>query len=213
MPSLAPQLRRVASRTALAAAFVLVVALACTTQGAGQGARQGAAPPHAGPVMLKRIAEAVDGTRTGELVYVVASFEPTSPVLGVFPDAATARAVAETSGVKAAVFGPYQTVVDKTDAVISACVHDRYSSRMQPDRCSPPVNRRDIVHMELVLQHSGGRRDTLPLSPDADAIFLGMAAIDKFAVPYYLRTIGLGETSELRGELEQRFSAGGRPRP
>ncbi|MBK6485881.1 MAG: hypothetical protein IPF98_03220 [Gemmatimonadetes bacterium] len=209
MPSFAPQLRRAASRAVVVATILLVVVFACTARGASQGA----APPPAGPVMLKRIAEAVDGNRTGDLVYVVASFEPTSPVLGVFPDVATARAVADKSGVKAAVFGPYQTDLDNTDAVISACVHDRFSSRMQPERCTPPVNRRDIVQMELVLQRSGGGRDTIPLSPDADAIFLGMAAIDKFVVPYYVRTIGLRDAGQLRDDFEQRFRAGARPQP
>lgn len=67
--------------------------------------------------------------------------------------------------------------------------------------------------MQLVLERSGGARDTIPLSPDADAIFLGMAAIDKFAIPYYVRTIGVADANAMRTDFEQRFTPGGAPKP
>lgn len=202
-----PTFRGFALRAALTTTIAVGVALACTAQGAGQ-----VTPPPANPVMLKRIAEAVDGVRTGKLVYVVVSSEPTSPVLGVFPDFDSAQALATKGDVKAAVFGPYQTIADKTQGTISACVHDRMSSRMQIDRCTPPVDREGVVGMQLVLERSGGARDTIPLSPDADAIFLGMAAIDKFAIPYYVRTIGVADASTMRTEFEQRYTPGAVPK-
>lgn len=203
-----PTLRRFAARAALTTTIAVGVALACTAQGASQ-----VTPPPANPVMLKRIAEAIDGNRTGKLVYVVVSLEPTSPVLAVTPNLDSAQALATRGDVKAAVFGPYLTIADKTDGFISACVHDRASSRMHIDRCSPPVERGGIVGMQLVLERSGGARDTIPLSPDADAIFLGMAAIDKFAIPYYVRTIGVADANAMRTDFEQRFTPGGAPKP
>lgn len=208
MPSTSPTLRGFAARVALTTTIAVGVALACTAQGVGQGA-----PPPANPVMLKRIAEAVDGNRTGKLVYVVVSAEPTSPVLGVFPDFDSAQALATKGDVKASVFGPYQSIADKSEGFISACVHDRNTSRMQSNRCTPPVERNGVVGIQLVLERSGGTRDTIPLSPDADAIFLGMAAIDKFAIPYYVRTIGVADANTMRTEFEQRFTSGSAPKP
>ena len=183
---------------------VATLALLCTA--ASRGMAQGGAVRMPGAVMLKRIAEAVDGHRSGRSVYVVASYQPTFPVLGVFFDSLSADKAVRSAGPQAGRFGPYQTSGTPGDALVSACVHIQWSSAMQPDRCTPPVRQRDVVGMTLTLTLANGKRETLPLPSDADAIFLGLAAIDKFAVPYYVRTLGLADATELRRGFERAFS-------
>ena len=180
-------------------------------QGAAPGAPQDGQGRLPNAVMLKRIAEAIDGDRSGGLVYVVESLEETFPVIGVFPDLKTAKAAAAAARVKVAVSGPYPTMVDPTHGILSACVHDRLGSNVHVNRCTPPVSGIDLTDITLVLTHVGGRSDTLKLSPDADAIFLSMAAIDKFAIPYYVRSIGIADANAMRDNFERVFLTGKKP--
>ena len=160
-----------------------------------------------GAILLKRIAEAVDGDRSGTLVYVVATYEPTFPVIGVFNNPKAAQDLVAKTGPSAAVFGPYQTVPDLTPPSIVGCVHRR--SVMKADYCVPPLrplHPKDIVGMTLVITRTQGKSESLVLSPDTDAIFLTLSTIDKFVVPYYLRTFSLAAVSELRGDFQSVFS-------
>jgi hypothetical protein len=162
-----------------------------------------------GAVMLRRIAEAVDGHRTGDRVYVVASYEATFPVLGVFANEREAAQRARTAGANAAVFGPYATDRDPGGALLTGCVHVT-SSRMHPALCVPPVNApfpmSEIRTMTLVIRRTNGTTDSLSLARDTDAIFLTLSAIDKFAVPYYTGILGLAATANLRRDIERAFA-------
>lgn len=160
-----------------------------------------------GAIMLKRIAEAVDGDRSGTQVYVVATYDPTFPVIGVFNNPKAAQNLAAKTGPNAAVFGPYQTLPDLTPPSIMGCVHRR--SVMKADYCVPPrrpLKPNDIVGMTLVITRTQGKPESLELPPDTDAIFLTLSTIDKFVVPYYLRTFSLAAVSELRGDFQSVFS-------
>jgi hypothetical protein len=157
--------------------------------------------------MLRRIAEAVDGDRSGRQVYVVASYQPTAPVLGVFDNPADAAARAREAGPLASVFGPYLSELDRGSPYAVACVHLK-TSVMLSDRCVPPaapIRPAEITGLSLVITRAGGVRDTLPLPVGADAIFLSMPAIDKFVVPYYQRILGLPLTSELRQDFQRAY--------
>lgn len=154
-------------------------------------------------LMLRRIAEAVDGDRSGGRVWVVASAQPTTPVLGVFGNPEEAMARARDAGPLAGVFGPYQTEADPGAPFSVACIHLK-TSVMSSDRCVPPaqpIRPRDITGLTLIISGPGGIRDSLPLPLGTDAIFLTMPAIDKFVVPYYQRVLGLPLTNDLQQDL------------
>ena len=154
-------------------------------------------PPDA--VMLRRIAEAVDGDRSGGQVYVVAGFDPTNPIIGVFNDPKTATGAALKAGNGATVFGPYQSDLDTTIAQTMTCVHIKTS--VMYIRCVPPgrtTQFSDIASLTLIFNRTDGGRDSVPLPQGADAIFVGGPAIDKFVVPYYVGVIGLTQTTDMR---------------
>jgi len=150
-------------------------------------------------VMLKRIAEAVDGDRSGGMVYVVAGYDPVNPIVGVFHDPKSAAAAAYKAGNDAAVFGPYQAARDSTIAETMTCVHLKTS--VMNLRCVPPgrtTQFSDIATLTLMITRTDGGRDSVPLPQGADAIFLGAPAVDKFVVPYYVRLVGLTATTDMR---------------
>ena len=149
-------------------------------------------------VMLKRIAEAVDGDRSGGLVYVVAGYDPANPIVGVFHDPKSAMGAASRAGNGAAVFGPYQSALDSTIAQTQTCVHLKTS--VMQIRCVPPgrtTQFSDIASLTLIFNRTDGGRDSVPLPQGADAIFVGGPAIDKFVVPYYVRLVGLTQTTDM----------------
>ena len=116
-----------------------------------------------GAVMLKRIAEAVDGDRSGRLVYVVASYDGSNPVLGVFTTQKEAEANASKDK-NAAVFGPYQTLADSTIAQTVTCVH--LNTSVMYFRCVPPGRAArfdDITGMTLMVSLADGSRDSIPI--------------------------------------------------
>ncbi|MFN8573511.1 MAG: hypothetical protein U0132_15765 [Gemmatimonadaceae bacterium] len=160
-------------------------------------------------IMLKRIAEAVDGNRSGKEVYVVLTGDPLNPPAGVFPELTAATAVAKSLGRGARVFGPYQTTPEPGDGV-AACIHVT-DSRYYTGRCAPPTRftpRDDIRTMSLMITRKDGSRDSIQVPIDADALFLSPAAIDKFVVPYYTRVIGVAAAAALRTESVRSFVAG-----
>ena len=170
--------------------------------------------PVADAVMLKRIAEAVDGNRSGKQVYVVLSGEALSPPVGVFYDLKEANARASAAGTGAQVFGPYRTALDP-GVNVAACVHV-VGSRMQTDRCVPPaqsVRWEDVRGLSLVITRHDGKRDSIPLPPNADAVFLSLSSVDKFVVPYYSRILGLPAVTAMRQAAERSFGGSGAQKP
>ncbi len=157
-------------------------------------------------VMVKRFAEALDGYRTGKPLYVVLSGDPLNPPVGAFPDLRTATEFARKLGRGARVMGPGLTLSEPGDG-IAACIHGG-DSRWFTDRCVPPGNftaRTDIRSMTLQITRKDGSRDSIPVPVDADALFLSAAAVDKFAVPYYVRVIGLEATQAMRSAAVRGF--------
>lgn len=169
---------------------------------AGQEGREAPLP---GPVLLRRIAEAVDGHRTGASVFVVASLEEGLAPIDVFEDRKAAERRLRELGPRAAIFGPYRTARDPVPTY-ETCVHLRTS--VMHFRCVPPPDGLvpgAVTGLLLVLQRKDGRADSIALPADADAIFLGPAAVDKFVVPYYLPILGLeGATGVRRQTRENR---------
>jgi hypothetical protein len=166
------------------------------------------AAPAPDVILLKRIAEAVDGHRTGELVYVVASPAGDHPVAGVFSDPRDADRLLEKLGKGFFRFGPYQSPRELAPPLVVACVHIR--SVMLSERCVPPAQPtrfEDVTGLTLVIARANGKPDSLVLPPGTDAIFLTLSTIDKFVVPYYLRTFDIRAVSDMRQGFQGVFTA------
>jgi hypothetical protein len=70
----------------------------------------------------------------------------------------------------------------------------------------------DITGVSLLLTRANGRLDTLPLPRGTDVVFLTLNAFDKFAVPYYQRTLGLEGVTQLRAGFAAIYQSGKVPR-
>lgn len=162
------------------------------------------------PVLLKRLAEAVDGHRSGQRVWVVASWDSLHPVGGVFIDRGLAERLRDSLGRGWDLFGPFEAPRHEIgDLVGAGCVHDRLSSLMREKICvGPQYPRTDVDSMTLVLHLRAGGTARLPLRRDDDAIFLSMAAIDKFVIPYYAGIIGVGPATDMRARIMTNIAAG-----
>ena len=150
--------------------------------------------------LLKRIAAAVDVQRNGSQVYVLVD-----RAAGVVRDVAATRPAAleqaRRLGRGIVVLGPYTAsndYGDRFDATVAKCVHDAYS--MMEARCPPDYRRSDIATMSLVVQLKDGTSRRIELPASADALFLSVAAFDRFAIPYYQRLLGDETARELRRE-------------
>ena len=162
------------------------------------------------PVLLKRLAEAVDGYRGGESVWVVASYTFPHHVVGTFTEQTPATSLAgrDTS---LAVFGPYRAPTDSGMAgnrFLIGCVHLRWTSEYRlicPE--GPPIFLRDIAEVSLVLRLRSGEVRTMPMSTDIDAAFFSLAAIEKFVIPYYARTLGAEAAAAMHRDILGRITA------
>jgi hypothetical protein len=177
---------------------------------ASQKARPAQEPPRPmSASLLRRLAAAADGYRTGAPVWIVASYDRPNPVAGAFPDSlSAARAATELrSRGPYAVFGPYVTPqdFDRPPVLILAphwppTIRDNVDSmvRRLPEA---PWLVRDIDSLALVVYHRerAPLRVAMPYPPDA--LFFTLSAIDKFAVPYYTDLDGTAGVSQWRDSL------------
>jgi len=128
------------------------------------------------PTLLRALAEAADGYRTGQPVWVVASYAGPPFVVGVYATRDSAARVARDSAGRYDVFGPYVAAAD------------------QPLRGTPT-----LVGAALTFRMPDGRQVSVNIDlTKVDALFLSMSAVDKFAIPYYARLYGPGYASHVR---------------
>ena len=173
--------------------------------------------------LLKRLAEAVDGHRQGQLVYVVAQHDYPNATGGVYLDSAAARAAAQRLGAQWGHFGPFRGTgecirVPGTSRCLDEpeelCVHDGLHSAMDSSVvarvrrlgsiCPGPglgFRMNDLDSLSITFHLRSGPAQRMALPRGVDAVFLTLPALDKFVFPYYARTIGLDSTAALR----QRF--------
>ncbi|MFN8582588.1 MAG: hypothetical protein U0163_16640 [Gemmatimonadaceae bacterium] len=193
--------RRSGRAVPVAAALGLIAGLACDL------ATQAPGSPAPTVIQMKRLVEAADGSRTGAAVWVVLGGDPQAEPLGTFPDLKAATEFAQKTGNGARAFGPVQTDLEPPSG-IAACVHGG-ATRWYTARCVPPARftpRSDVATLSLMITRKDGSRDSIPIANDADAVFMSPAAIDKFAVPYYVRVIGLDAVQRLRTEAARSFA-------
>lgn len=155
-------------------------------------------------LLLKRLAEAVDGHRTGGTIYLVAELRPPHEVLGIFEREADARARVLTLGDTVVnSFGPYKTTRDPgmLQSWIARCVH--YQSSMRPSYCDgrSALSLEDIDSVTITVRLKNGTSRVIPVPAGADAVFFTLSAIDKFAIPYYTHVMGVEEAARMRQRL------------
>lgn len=155
--------------------------------------------------LLRRLAEAADGYRTGAPVWVVASYERPYTVVGVYPSQEQAFRVARERGKLFEVFGPYVTPLD----------YGRLPLVMAKTHCWPTIYNclewqlpeapwfaEDVDSMTITIFHRSGQtwRKTSP-GLGVDAVFFTLSAIDKFVVPYYTQLYGPEYAKSMRDSL------------
>jgi len=157
------------------------------------------------PVLLKRLAESLDGNRTGTPVFIVASYDSLSPVRGVFTARPDAEALARRLGSSYDVFGPY--VAARETAYWRPCQHDGVMSIAEPICPFPPILYSDIVDVTLRVRTTDGHTRDIPVGRNIDALFLSLPAVDKFMIPYYARTIGIDSAAAMRTAIVRSLPA------
>ena len=160
------------------------------------------------PVLLKRLAEAVDGHRTGQPVFVVATADSAVIVRGVVDTRRAADSLARLLGRLYDVYGPFVAPRDPASLqMFRGCVHDGHTSYMLP--LCPPLPFfliSDVASLTLTARLKDGTTHEMAMAPSVDAIFLTLPAIDKFVVPYYARTIGFDSAAAMRARIAARLT-------
>lgn len=162
--------------------------------------------------LLKRLGEAVDGYRTGQQVWVAATFGATPQVLGVFKSAADARAVVDTAKICSHVFGPYVAPPDVSTGpsaerqvmMIAGVKHTPETIYYFTGRAVPADS---VVSITVAMR----LKDSTEIQEkygtgDLDALFFTLPAVDKFVIPYYVRLYGLAYAASLRDQYLKRIS-------
>jgi hypothetical protein len=184
--------------------------LACGAPTTGQQAPPGVGSGDSAPAMpaslLRRLAEAVDGYRSGETLYVVAAWHFPHEVAGVFATRTLALAAVQRKGLDYAAFGPYFAPPDKGNELMlyslqycpglheldSYCPDTTFSANLSV----PYQNIQDIT---ITIHTKTGAAVQRVLAPgQVDAVFFTLSAIDKFVMPYYTRIYGAQFAADMR---------------
>jgi hypothetical protein len=159
--------------------------------------------------LLRRLAEAADALRDGNVNWMVVDTAPPYEVSGVYPTALEAsHDTMLPRGFR--VRGPFRTPIDfgLPDEVFVTCPH---TLRPNPSAYMPPPQRicpgrpiwlSSIRSLELRIRT---RTDSviIPLNPnEVDALFFNVSAFDKFLAPYYTRLYGPQFAQQLRDAME-----------
>ncbi len=150
--------------------------------------------------LLRRLAEAADGYRTGEPIYVVACHDDPRHDLRVFEREADALEHLARAGGRFGMFGPFATPVD--GSATGGRAREAAASLDAPDGSAPAG---EVVEVTVSLRDPAGAERMIRLDArEHDALFWSMSAIDKFAVPYYAHT----DDAELAVEMRRRAMEG-----
>ena len=208
------------SATVTVLTIVGVLAVVDATGPVGLSAQSDQAGPDMTPTLLRRLAEAVDGHRTGRDVWVVAELAFPNRVVAVSDDRDSAVADSMSSEIRdVGIFGRFRAPRDILpslgfppgspdtipDIVFAdgGCTHV-VSSAMEENgsaMCPPEFFLADSVTSFELVYHLLDRTVTVPILKSTDAIFLTVSAVDKFVVPYYARILGVEEAFRMRQEM------------
>ncbi|MGD2134547.1 MAG: hypothetical protein PVF27_00230 [Gemmatimonadales bacterium] len=208
--------------------FILVAALAVILVGAAAAVTRAgpAAPTALAPTsgdepacpmsasLLRRLGEAAEAYRTGTDVFIVADCQHPHTVIDVVAEQVAAQRIAAAAGESYSAFGPFRNpagygaqvapTADASGVVANFLVPTCHAEPTEWVSCFAteiwPCNAVDSV--TLGVWHRSGRSQTVAFSGcDVDAMFLTIPAIDKFAIPYYLRLWGLEDIASRRNQI------------
>jgi hypothetical protein len=161
--------------------------------------------------LLRRLAAAADGYRTGEPIWIVASLSEPYSIVGVYSNPEDARRRARSlSGVD--FFGPYVTPRDAGRPAAFVPIRHFWPTIYMFDMLdSGPMWRppeypwllSDIDSMVITAYNRNGRAWRGSTRGDVDAVFFTLPAYDKFVAPYYAQLSGLDVASRMRDSLLQ----------
>ena len=156
--------------------------------------------------LLRRLAEALDGYRSGDTLFVVAAWRFPHTVAGVFANSRQALEIARRRGVDFGVFGPYYAPPDSGNEMmlyaLGGCPGLHEPDSWCPDtmfalsQTVPLASIRDITI--TIHRKDGGAAERVLAPGDADAVFFTLSAIDKFVMPYYTRVFGAQYAADVR---------------
>lgn len=170
-------------------------------------------------ILLKRLAEAVDGNRHGGVIYIVARYDSLSPIAGVFRERREAEALARRLGSSHDVFGPYRRHPDLSaryptdEMILFGCKHNRWTSEYTPICPERVFPLQSVQEISLTIRMRDGTTRTMDLGLMTDAVFLSQAAIDKFVIPYYEGIVGVDAAAAMRRDITERTTATSREPP
>lgn len=202
--------------THLTAAFRVASALSVTFLSASVDAQDLARVPS--QILLKRLAEAVDGNRHGRTIHIVARDDS---IVGIFENRGQADAEARRRGPTYWAFGGYKYLPpprgvpepsrpEIPEIILGGCRHDGTRSEWGGICPQQVLSLASVESMSVVVKLKDGTTRTWDLGRSTDAVFLSQAAIDKFAIPYYVRILGVDAAAGMRRDILAR-TAGLRP--
>jgi len=157
--------------------------------------------------LLRRLAAAADGYRTGEPIWIVASPSEPYSVAGVYTSVEEARRRARSTGVQ--YFGPYVTPRDGARPEAFVPTRHSYPTIYMLDSSSTwrapetPWLLSDIDSVVITAYNRNGRTWRGSTRGDVDAVFFTLSAYDKFVSPYYSALSGPGVAKQMRDTLLQ----------
>ena len=194
---------------------VRVVALAalalavCASVAAGQGRRP------VPPALAKRLAEVAEQYRTGDTIWIVASYQgPYHDVTGVFTSPVdAARSVRDS--LLFGVFGPFSTFRDFGSPQMFLLEDECHSwptsfwwcyPPLRPPKPAIPMADVDSIRVTVFEKHGGPHILTYPATGGrvVDALFFSLSAVEKFQLPYYERLFGPGLAGAIRDSIAGR---------
>jgi len=151
--------------------------------------------------LAMRFGEAADAFRTGQPVWILADTVFPHEIAGVYDDPRDAPSVEGHL-----LSGPYVTPPDfgsdRERTVICFHLKRPYSRYVCSGRLGLPALRPvEIDSITLTVTTTDGRSFPLTLPRDFDAMFVGVAAFDRFAAPYYSGSYGVDYAKRLRDEI------------
>lgn len=167
---------------------------------------------------LRRVAEAVDGNRTGRPVWVVLTTTRGgyADVLAVFGTPDSARTFLQHNGGEGYfIIGPNYAQADAPGPMAfltKPCVHDGSLTRYTcpgldslTAGVAASVAMSDVLDVTVIVRTRDASYRTVLQAQHADALFFTMSAIDKFVVPYYARVYDAAYAADLREQALRMF--------
>ena len=141
--------------------------------------------------LLKRLAAAVDGRRTGAPVWVTVDTTFPYYVWGVLDNPDSAQS-ARLHHPRSVTFGPYYAPPDSGNQqtfLTKTCWKDQATQWHCPDTLAV-TNPSNVLSVQITVRTRDGHEYTSYPGPDVEAVFFTLSGIDRLLLPYYTMLYG-----------------------